>query len=540
MLTIAYHLQPRGMKKLPFELLVEIFNLASTRHFLYEERTVPPAYTLIELSHVCRTWRAAIRGAPQLWTIVCGIEPPAMIREIIELSRKMPLLILRVEEDSDDEDTEDDGQEHRDEDKYETEEWEGTEDSSDDNSAEEWHGTEWREGGEGADGLQDAEDHSESSDGEGDHGRDSDADNGSDSSDDSGDDDETFQVTPRGAAVVLLAQLHRIAALHISFNSEDAPTLLPLLDADAPLLQRINLEIVGGDAPIVVNPFRGTAPPQLSTVSLMGGCELSHISSVWANLTHFYLYGEPDTAQEPYQADGGFVRLSSVLSQTSSLADLDIFGAIPPDICDFEVTEIPAIDLPRLTSLTIGGFASKCVLFLAALKCQLDTLTVVAGEDDDHEEYERYEAQYYYLFYMCQQKMASAFERNPVSHIALKKKRDEFSVKGFRSQEGTVESAVETPLTIKILHTQPSFVDEELVSRAINIIPSRQPPKLGVELKNIDGLNLSLVAWDLHTLEGIPCTAINLYGHEARWWGSLDLSTTGDGGNLEGKDQNTR
>ncbi len=129
--------------------------------------------------------------------------------------------------------------------------------------------------------------------------------------------------------------------------------------------------------------------------------------------------------------------------------------------------------------------------------------------------------------------MALAFERNPVSHIVLKKKPDEFSVKGFRSQEGAVESAVEHPLTIKILHTQPSFVDEELVSRAINIIPSRRSPKLGVELKNIDGLNLSLVAWDLHTLEGIPCTAINLHGHEVHWWGSLDLSTTGDGGTLE-------
>ncbi|KAF9493023.1 hypothetical protein BDN71DRAFT_1450868 [Pleurotus eryngii] len=524
MLTIANPLRRHGINKLPFELLGEIFKLASTDRFLYEERTVPPACTLVALSHVCGTWRTIIRGAPQLWTIVCGVEPPAMIREIVTLSQKMPLLIMLVEKKSDNEDEENDGQEHRDEDEDETEEWLRSEDNGDDENVEGRHGIERHDDEDKADELHGVDDHG-SSDGESDDEGDSEADNESDGSDDSGSDDDAYGVTPRNAAEIILAQLHRIATLHISLNSEDAPTLLPLLDANTPRLQ-----VVGGDAPIVVNPFRGTAPPRLTMLSLTGGCELSQISTIWTKLTHLYLYSEPDKAhREPYQSDGGFVHLSSALAQMSSLVDLDIRGAIPPDICNFALSEIQAIDLPRLISLTIRDFASKCFLFLSALKCPPDTLTVAAGEDDDYADYEHYESRYYYLFQMCQQQMAAVFKRNPVSHITLENKPDEFLVKGFRSQEGVPGSAFGNPLTIEILHSQPSFVNEELVSRAINIFPARQPHKLGVELKNINDLDLTSVAWNLHTLEGISCNAISIDGHEAHWWASPEdeLSVSG-------------
>ncbi|KAG5220402.1 hypothetical protein IMY05_C4599000100 [Salix suchowensis] len=527
MLTIANPLRRHGINKLPFELLGEILKLASTDRFLYEERTVPPACTLVALSHVCGTWRTIIRGAPQLWTIVCGVEPPAMIREIVTLSQKMPLLIMLVEKKSDNEDEENDGQEHRDEDEDETEEWLRSEDNGDDENVEERHGIERHDDEDKADELHGVDDHG-SSDGESDDEGDSEADNESDGSDDSGSDDDAYGVT-QGTQQRLF--LHSCIALQHSTFRSTAKTLLLYslcLMPTPPSWDTSDFRSWAG-CTYCRQSLPGDGSPRLAMLSLTGGCELSQISTIWIKLTHLYLYSEPDKAhREPYQSDGGFVHLSSALVQMSSLVDLDIRGAIPPDICNFALSEIQAIDLPRLISLTIRDFASKCFLFLSALKCQPDTLTVAAGEDDDYADYEHYESRYYYLFQMCQQQMAAVFKRNPVSHIMLENKPDEFLVKGFRSQEGVPRSAFGNPLTIEILHSQPSFVNEELVSRAINIFPARQPHKLGVELKNINDLDLTSVAWNLHTLEGISCNAISIDGHEAHWWvspkGGLSVS----------------
>ncbi|KAF9490010.1 hypothetical protein BDN71DRAFT_1511643 [Pleurotus eryngii] len=362
MSTAMNPLQQRGTKKLPLELLAEIFRLASTRRFLDEGRTIPPSYTL-------------------LWTIVCGVEPPAMIREIVALSQKMPLSILRVEDESDGGDGENGGNEHRvDDDGDDTEERHVIEDNGGgDANAEEWHGIEYT-----AD-----ETYHEDLHGGSDGGSDDEGDSGDDEGGHAGNDyykfNDAFGAASRDTAEMLLAQLNRVAVLKISLNSEDAPDLLFLLDADAPLLTALELRVVDGDAPVAINPFRGTAPLRLARLALTGGCELSHTSSLWTNLTHLHLYSNPYLAhREPYLSGGGFVQFSSALAQMSSLTGLDLTFAIPPDICDSDPFAVATVNLPILTSLTVRDMTSRCIFFLPALHCRLTKLDVAACEVDDH------------------------------------------------------------------------------------------------------------------------------------------------------------
>ncbi|KAF4580500.1 hypothetical protein EYR38_003098 [Pleurotus pulmonarius] len=256
MSTSMNPLHRRGINKLPLELLTEIFKLASTHRFLDEGRTVPPAYALIALSHVCGMWRAAIRGAPQLWTIVCGVEPPALVREIVALSQKMPLAILCAEESH-----------------YKL---------GDEDRADEVHDA----GEDGGDESDDASNVWEDADDGRDHGG-------------SG-------ATSRDAAETLLEHLHRTFEIQISLDHNDMPDLLPLFDIDAPLLESLALRVVGGDAPVVVNPFKGTAPPRLTSLSLHGGCELSQTSALWANLTRLHLH-RSYCHREPHPTNSTFI-----------------------------------------------------------------------------------------------------------------------------------------------------------------------------------------------------------------------------------------
>ncbi|KAF4599011.1 hypothetical protein EYR40_006099 [Pleurotus pulmonarius] len=439
MSTIMKSQEPGGINKFPLEILIKIFELASTHRFFDEGRTNPLAYTLIELSHVCGIWRAGIRGAPHLWTIVCGVEPAAMIRKIVVLSQQMPLTILRVQKVRHDDDEEDDA----------------------------------------------------------------------------------FGATSRDAAEILLAQLHRISYFQISLKSEDATDLVPLLDTHTPLLESFELCVVGGATPLIVNPFREAASPRLATLVLSGGCELSQISSVGKNLTHFHLYSMPFMGRRgPYQSAGGFVRLSHVLTQMTALTHLQMCFTIPQDIYSLQPSRIlEAIHLPRLTSLTIWDLVRKCDLFLQALKCRLSTLSVMAGQDHNHAGYitERYD--YYHLLRTCQQHMAPVLEETPVSHVMLQKMPYGLMMEAFRWQGGVLEN----PLTVEIPHTQSRFIDidEELISRAINIIPPRQSGKLCVRLENIDGLDMQSVAFKLYGLQGTLCSAISIYGHEVEWQGTL-------------------
>ncbi|KAF4567115.1 hypothetical protein EYR40_006110 [Pleurotus pulmonarius] len=536
-------LQRRGINKLPLELLVEIFYLASTNNFV-KERTVPPSYTLFELSHVCGSWRTAIRGAPQLWTMVCGIEPPEMIHEIIALSQKMPLAIVRVEKSDDQGDTEKSEEEHRDEgDEDDAEEWHGIEDN-DDVDAEEWHGIEWEEedstnephegihidiDGEGID----EEDHeSDYEEDESDYEEDE-SDYEEDESDYE-DEDNSFGLTPKDTAKILLAQLHRMSSINISLDGNDARGLLPLLDGDAPLLEFLGLRVVGRDALVVIHPFRGTAPPRLTTLVLIGGCELSLSSSLWANLTQLYL--SKTHHRDAYHADGGFVPFSRALAQMSSLKDLNMTFVIPPNICDLDPSAVPAIDLPSLTSLTIQDMTSRCVLFLPSLHCHLATLNITSGEDVDHADYEEYEENYYYLLQVCGEHMAAALTQDPLSLIKLKRTPQGFLMMGTRSARTSDHEQV-GPVSIELVHGMPlgtSMVTEELVTHAITVVPPRETDTLLVELEDIDGLDIPLVAWYLHGLPGIRVDTITMSGYEEEWRHALeDQHSTGSGGAAE-------
>ncbi|KAF7439677.1 hypothetical protein PC9H_000013 [Pleurotus ostreatus] len=176
--ALAAPRERRGINTLPFALLRQILKRAFTDHFTHEERTVPPARALVALTHVCGARRTII---PQLWEIVCRVEPPAMIRETVTRSRGMPLLMCSLRKSTTmrtggdgQADRDEDEDEGADEDEDETEEWRRSEDDGDDEHVEDRHGIGRHEDEDKADELHGVYGH-ESSRGE------------SDGSDDSGD-----------------------------------------------------------------------------------------------------------------------------------------------------------------------------------------------------------------------------------------------------------------------------------------------------------------------------------------------------------------
>ncbi len=62
------------------------------------------------------------------------------------------------------------------------------------------------------------------------------------------------------------------------------------------------------------------------------------------------------------------------------------------------------------------------------------------------------------------------------------------------------------------------MMTEDLVMSAISIIPRRETPTLWLELEDMDGLDLSLVAQNLRESPGIQCYAIRISGHPEEWW----------------------
>ncbi|KAF4567118.1 hypothetical protein EYR40_006112 [Pleurotus pulmonarius] len=535
MSTTLNPLRRRGVNKLPVELLVEIFKLASTDHFLDEDRTVPPAHTLIWLSHVCRTWRVAIRGAPQLWTIICGVERPMLIRNIVTLARKMPLAILRVQEEeeeaeSDTEGGNDSGEEHCDEgDEDNIKEQEGIEDNGDDEDAEKSHD------GDDEDKTarsSNTEDIWVGNDGENDndgHDKwDSESSNGDENDDRYNEDGgieevEPFGVTSRFAAEILLAELPRISDIQISLKREDIPGLLHLFDVDAPLLESLELRVVCGYVPVVFNPFRGGAPPRLTRLSLTGGCELSHTSSLWKNLTHFHLQSHT-CPRDPYQADGGFALFSQALRQMSSLTNLSMCFAIPPGIFDTEPWKTQPINLPRLTTLTIRDRATKSAFFLQAIKCRLEKLYITADEDADVSDYD-YPDMFNYMLGECERQMASALTQKPLTLVRMRRTSLGFQMKGYcRDQDipaSSSPSEVDMQIRVESVHGKwgdVQMMTEDLVMSAISIIPRRETPTLWLELEDMDGLDLSLVAQHLRESPGLQCYAMRICGYPEEWW----------------------
>ncbi|KAF4567095.1 hypothetical protein EYR40_006091 [Pleurotus pulmonarius] len=495
MSTSMNPLHRRGINKLPLELLTEIFKLASTHRFLDEGRTVPPAYTLIALSHVCGMWRAAIRGAPQLWTIVCGVEPPALVREIVALSQKMPLAILCAAESH-----------------YEL---------GDKDRADEIHDA----GEDGEDESDDASDVWEDTNDGRDHGG-------------SG-------ATSRDAAETLLEHLHRTSEIQISLDHNDMPDLLPLFDVDAPLLESLALRVVGGDAPVVVNPFKGTAPPRLTSLSLHGGCELSQTSALWANLTHLHLH-RSYCHREPHPTNSTFAHLSSALTQMSSLTDLGLHSAIPPDIWAFTMSTIPAIALPRLVALTLRDFTSKCILFLNALCCELGKLDVAAAREPFGNAYDDYANNHLYLFGECRDLVDAALTRNPLAGMTLRRTRQGFLMKGTRARaDGPTGSAGHecddpvNPVKIELVGGLPraSAEIDGLVASSLATVPPRETGVLRVDLEGINAIDGGFVAWSIEGLECIRVETVRINGYEDEWWlPSRGDSSLGDHNGERGAD----
>ncbi|KAF4580513.1 hypothetical protein EYR38_003111 [Pleurotus pulmonarius] len=537
MSTTLNPLRRRGINKLPVELLVEILKLASRDHFLDEDRTVPPAHTLIWLSHVCRTWRVAIRGAPQLWTIICGVERPMLMRNIVTLARKMPLAILRVQEEEEEEAESDieggnaSEEEHcneGDEDK----EPHDPKDNGDDENAEKGHVLDSRDDEDKTGRSSDNEDpqvgsHSED-DNDGHDEWDSESGDGEEidhryDGDDGIEEVEPFGVTSRFAAEILLAELPRISDIQISLQREDIPGLLHLFDVDAPLLKSLELRVVCGYAPVVFNPFRGGAPPRLTRLSLTGGCELSHTSSLWKNLTHFHLQSH-SCPRDPYQANGGFALFSQALRQMSSLTNLSMCFAIPPGIFDGEPWKTQPINLPRLTTLTIRDRATKSAFFLQAIKCLLEKLYMTADEGADVSDYD-YSNMFNYMLGECERQMASALTQNPLTLVKMRRTPRGFQMKGYcRDQDlpaSSSPSEVDMQIRVESVHGRcgdARMMNEDLVMSAISIIPRRETPTLWLELEDMAGLDLSIVAQNLRESPGIQCYAIRICGCPEEWW----------------------
>lgn len=206
MSTLVHSLRRRGINKLPFELLVEILMLASTTQYDAQGRRVPPSHSLLAFSHVCGTWRTAVRAAPELWTIISGVESPPLMREIIVLSKKLPLVLWNeYDTDTDDSnDARDDGSDDEVDEAY-IEEWNGVQDPcGDDTDLGEFYGDE------------DANEEKE---------REVEADGDDTNANDQGAGKAKFYPLRRGVAPMLFAELHRMTAVQILVHREDAPAL---------------------------------------------------------------------------------------------------------------------------------------------------------------------------------------------------------------------------------------------------------------------------------------------------------------------------
>ncbi|KAF4567091.1 hypothetical protein EYR36_010707 [Pleurotus pulmonarius] len=536
MSTSISPLQRRGINKLPLELLTEIFQLAATYPFLLEQGTVRPAYALFALSHVCGTWRAPIRGVPQLWAVVCGVEPPAMIREIVALAQNMPLVIFcaegwhdcegmcrewRGEDQDQDQERSDEGGED------DAGGWLGVEDYSDgENGAQGPYGAESHDDEDRADEVHDAEDHRRDSDGEGEDGGHDGAHAESNDRQDADDrhDERVLGATSRDAAEIILARLHRISWIQIALDSDDIHDLLPLFDANAPLLESLGVRVVGQDADVRFDPFKGEAPPHLTKLSLSGGCELSHTSSLWMNLTDLHLH-RGYSHREPYLTNGGFAHFSHALRQMCSLTTLDMCLSLPPDICTPEPWNMPPIPLPRLTALTVRDFAIRAGFFLPLITdSQLDTLCVEA-EDNEYVEDDGYEHDYYLVLDACRQLMQAALSRDPLDLVQLRQTRCGFRMEGQRWQRRPADACLShddgggIPLEIEFVWDAPlPIVLEEMVARAVHVVPPRETYMLLVEMENLGGVELPLVAQYLDGLGGIAVETITMSGYEDAWW----------------------
>ncbi|KAG9220307.1 hypothetical protein CCMSSC00406_0006372 [Pleurotus cornucopiae] len=366
MSTLVHSLRRRGINKLPFELLVEILMLASTTHYDAQGRRVPPSYSLLAFSHVCGTWRTVVRAAPELWTMIPGVESPPLMREIIVLSKKLPLVLWNeYDTDTDDSnDARDDGSDDE-VDEAHIEEWNGVQDPcGDDTDLGEFYGDE------------DANEEKE---------REVEADGDDTNANDQGAGKAKFYPLRRGVAPMLSAELHRMTAVQILVHLRDP------------------------GEPLVLNPFGGKAPPRLTHLALDGGFEIPWDSPIYTNLT--YLYLEPSSDTLKYQHGCSSRIFADALAQMSSLETLGLVYCIPEEILYAE-TALPDTHLPRLTDLTISDYATNCVFFLRSIKCELNTLRVTGREDEDHEDWPDYRTVYLALFADCKEQMALPGSRN--------------------------------------------------------------------------------------------------------------------------------
>lgn len=499
MSTLVHPVRRRGINKLPFELLVEILMLASTTQYDAQGRRVPPSHSLLAFSHVCGTWRTAVRAAPELWTIISGVESPPLMREIIVLSKKLPL-VLWNEYDSDTDDSDDergDGSDDEVDEAY-IEEWNGVQDPcGDDTDLGEFYGDE------------DANEEKE---------REVEADGDDTNANDQGAGKAKFYPLRRGVAPMLFAELHRMTAVQILVHREDAPALPPLLAGPAPLLTSLDIKVRDPGEPLVLNPFGGKAPPRLTHLALDGGFEIPWDSPIYTSLTHLYLDPSSDTLK--YQHGCSSRIFADALAQMSSLETLGLVYCIPEEILYAE-TALPDIHLPRLTDLTISDYATNCVFFLRSIKCELDTLWVTGKEDEDHEDWPDYRTVYLALFADCKEQMALSLTRNPLTSIVVETGLGDICIRGRRNV--SMDNA-DAPLDVTIVYDprddpDSSPVSEKLIAHALNMLPPHGGRSLQLELHDEKIYDPALIAARLDELEdGIRHDSMELAGCQGQCW----------------------
>ncbi|KAF9487023.1 hypothetical protein BDN71DRAFT_1551794 [Pleurotus eryngii] len=502
MSTLVHPLRRRGINKLPFELLVEILMLASTAQYDAQERRVPPSHSLLAFSHVCGTWRTAVRTAPQLWTIISGVESPPLMREIIVLSKKLPL-VLWNEYDTDTDDSDDERDDGSDDEVNEAriEEWNGVQDpDSDDADFGEFYG--------------DEDDNEEKE-------REVDPDGDNTNANDQGARKAKFYPLRRGVAPMLFVELHRMTAVRILVHCEDAPALPPLLTPAAPLLTSLDIKVRDPGESLVLNPFGGKAPPRLKYLALDGGFEIPWDSPIYTNLTYLYLDPSSDTLK--YQHGCSSRLFADALAQMSSLETLGLVDCLPEEILYAE-TALPHIHLPRLTDLTISDYATNCVFFLRSIKCELDTLRVTGKEDEDHEDWPDYGTVYLALFADCKEQMALPLTRNPLISVVVETGLGDIRISGLRQcQNGPVDDA-DTPLDVTIIYDPPdepdsSPVSEKLIAHALNMLPPHEGRSLQLELHDEKMYDPTLIAARLDELDhGIRHDSMELAGCQGQCW----------------------
>ncbi|KAF4567112.1 hypothetical protein EYR40_006109 [Pleurotus pulmonarius] len=465
MSTQVHPLRRRGIGRLPFELLVEIFMLASTTQYDAEKRRVPPSNLLLAFSHVCGSWRTVVRSAPQLWTIISGTESPPLMRETIVLSRRLPL-VLWNEYDNDKDDDEDDDDDDDDE---------GKGDEDEDDTHEEWDHLE--------EPISDHVEYYEDKDTSEDLVGDIDKNN---SGNHQRDEKTEFYPLRRGVARMLFAELHRMTAIRILVHRDDAPALPPLLAGPAPLLTSLDVKVRDLEEPLVINPFGGTVPPRLTRLSLKGGFEIPWDSPTFTHLTYLHLMTTVKTYK--YQPKSSYQLFARALSQMASLQTLELVACIPDDIPDIE-SDILEIPLPRLTNLLVSDYVSNCAVFLESIQCELETLRVMDFEDPDSEEWPDYVSVCLSLLNACKGKMALRLTTTPLTSITVEARLGDIRVRGVREcPDGSADDS-DTPLNVVICgnltgDSESYAVDERLIAHALNMVPPHEG--CTVELKLCD------------------------------------------------------